>query len=444
MSKKFRFFIAYLVHYFKRYFLLVLLGIVFGSVVFVQRNHLFRFYQTIIPTQSNIGLEGIYTTKSLPSSIANQISYGFTIITDNNRPILSPIISNLDVKDNNLSYTFTFKNDLYWHNGQKFQTSDLNINIPQATISIVSTNTIKITLQDPYSPLLTALSKPLFLKNSLIGLGPYRAKNISYQDGYIKLLQLSSTNNQQNLAYHFYPNSTDLFNAFKLGEVDEISTTTFNNQLNNWQKIKINPSISTSEYLAIFLNTEKFSNKQDRQAIAYATPKSSDKNKRCFGPISPNSWAYNFQVKPYNFNPTRAKELLEENSLEPINLTITDRRLLNQAEIIKKSWEEILKVKVNLNITSGQIDSTSYDALLTYNIIPIDPDQYFLWHSTQNETNITHLNNSRIDKLLEEGRQVIDQLERKKIYYDFQRFLLEESPVIFLEYPTTYTISRLK
>ncbi|MFA5795842.1 MAG: hypothetical protein WC885_01540, partial [Candidatus Shapirobacteria bacterium] len=76
--------------------------------------------------------------------------------------------------------------------------------------------------------------------------------------------------------------------------------------------------------------------------------------------------------------------------------------------------------------------------------IPADPDQYTFWHSTQEKTNITHLNNSRIDKLLEEGRLTFNLQDRKKIYLDFQKFLLEESPVIFISYPTIYSVSRIK
>ena len=52
--------------------------------------------------------------------------------------------------------------------------------------------------------------------------------------------------------------------------------------------------------------------------------------------------------------------------------------------------------------------------------IPKDPDQYSLWHSTQTSTNISHLKNARIDKLLEDGRTELDQEIRKKIYLDFR------------------------
>jgi peptide/nickel transport system substrate-binding protein len=73
---------------------------------------------------------------------------------------------------------------------------------------------------------------------------------------------------------------------------------------------------------------------------------------------------------------------------------------------------------------------------------PDDPDQYSIWHSTQEATNITHYENPRIDKLLEDGRSEIDLASRRRIYLDFQRFLVEDSPAAFLYYPATYTVSR--
>jgi peptide/nickel transport system substrate-binding protein len=73
---------------------------------------------------------------------------------------------------------------------------------------------------------------------------------------------------------------------------------------------------------------------------------------------------------------------------------------------------------------------------------PEDPDQYSIWHSTQKATNITHYENPRIDKLLEDGRSQINTEERKKTYLDFQRFLVEDAPAAFLFYPDTYSISR--
>jgi len=113
------------------------------------------------------------------------------------------------------------------------------------------------------------------------------------------------------------------------------------------------------------------------------------------------------------------------------------------AEEIKTSWQNILEIPVSITI-ENQPNFDDYDTILTYGAITKDPDQYLFWHSTQTNTNITKLNNPRIDKLLEEGRQTNDQIERKKIYQDFQTYLLEEVPAIFLYYPTTYTVTRIK
>ena len=90
----------------------------------------------------------------------------------------------------------------------------------------------------------------------------------------------------------------------------------------------------------------------------------------------------------------------------------------------------------------SSVTPTEYDAFLVIFDIPPDPDQYTLWHSTQAGSNISRYKNPRIDKLLEDGRLNLDTEARKKIYLDFQRFLLEDAPAAFLFHPTWYTISR--
>jgi len=52
------------------------------------------------------------------------------------------------------------------------------------------------------------------------------------------------------------------------------------------------------------------------------------------------------------------------------------------------------------------------------------------------------LDDKKIDKLLEDGRTTIDQKERRLIYFDFQKSLLEELPAIFLYFPNRYQVSR--
>ena len=115
-----------------------------------------------------------------------------------------------------------------------------------------------------------------------------------------------------------------------------------------------------------------------------------------------------------------------------------DEKLKDLAQIITKSWEEV-NVKTNIQTTSSLPDN--FQAFLEIVRLPIDPDQYLLWHSTQT-TNITGYNNPKIDKLLEDGRKTQDRLERERIYGDFQKYLVDDAPAAFLYYPTIYTVKR--
>lgn len=389
-------------------------------------------------------MEGLYTTNTLPREISNKISYGLTSIEDNNKLINSPLVKYIETKNNNKEYIFTLNSDISWHNGRKFTSSDINYEIYGATITLIDSEKFKLTLETEFAPLLSSLSQPLFRKN-LNGLGDYRVKKITYKEGYIKTLLLKSVDKSKvSLEYNFYSNEKDVIDAFKLATVDEIRINSLPVEFNNWKNIEIKKNIETNnKYIAIFLNTQKIADKQIRQALAYATPKVRENNERCLGPISPLSWAYNPSIKEYKFSRSRAQELFEKESLPKINLTINNRNLLKLAEEIKDSWSKVLDIEVSTSI-ENQIDFQNFDAILAYSAMTNDPDQYDFWHSTQSESNITKLNNSRIDKLLEDGRSISDPIERKRIYQDFQKYLLEESPVIFLSYPTTYTINRVK
>ncbi len=417
-------------------FLLVVMGIIF-------RNKIVSIYNQPSWHTTVIGLEGRYTIDSLPDEITQKISLGLTTLTENLKPEISSIVNSLDVQNDNKDYVFNLKENVYWASGKKLTAYDINYQIQGITITPLSQFSVKISSDTEFDPILTLLSQPLIKKN-FDGLGDYSVTKVTYQEGYIKTIYLKPRRSDLHpIKYNFYSSQDDVVNAFKIGNVDKIQVNSLPQEFTTWKNLNISKEIKTDEkYVAIFINTAKISSRQVRQALAYATPKG-DKNGRCLGPISPASWAYNSDVKDYNFNKTRAKELLGDEKIDQLNLTVNDRELLSIAENIKTAWQEALGVPVSISI-ENQIDLNNYETLLTYGAITKDPDQYLFWHSTQANTNITKLNDPRIDKLLEEGRQTSDQIERKRIYQDFQTYLLEESPAIFLYYPTVYTITRTK
>lgn len=441
MITKLRFKIELIFYYLKRNWLLFLLGAAIGAALFIFRQPLLKTLQKLGQPYQKIGVEGLYTVYTLPLEISQKISYGLIINNENGKPELSPIVKSLDIRRDNTQYVFKINTDYSWHSGRKLSAHDITYKIPGLTITPNSNTQLTVETEKTFAPLLSSLSAPLIKKN-FNGLGAYRVTRYDFQDGYLKTLILKSS--EDTIKYNFYQNETELLNAFKIGEVDQIKLSSLPQNLNNWPKVKITSNVSTDQnYLAIFLNTAKLNNKQLRQALAYATEKTNELNERALSPISPLSWAYNPDVKDYAFNPSKAKEFFEKNKIDSINLAYNDRRLIETAEKIKKNWQEILGINVNINITN-QIDTENFDAILAYGSITADPDQYLFWHSTQSKSNITKINNPKIDKLLEEGRQSTDQMERKKTYQEFQKILLEECPAIFLKYPTIYTISRIR
>jgi peptide/nickel transport system substrate-binding protein len=180
-------------------------------------------------------------------------------------------------------------------------------------------------------------------------------------------------------------------------------------------------------------------NKALRQALSYAIDKTSFAGPRALGPISPGSWAYNPLVKDYAYDVARARDLVENLETElRVNLA-TSPPLLGVAESIAVFWAE-LGVKTDVHVVS--ILPEEYDAFLAIYDVAHDPDQYALWHTTQTQINISKYSNPRIDKLLEDGRVELDFEERRRLYLDFQRFLLEDAPAVFLYHPMSYTITR--
>jgi ABC-type transport system substrate-binding protein len=412
-----------------------------SGIVF--KNQIISIYNQPSWHSKIIGLEGRYTINNLPDEISQKISFGLTTLSENQKPEISQIVDSLDIQNENKDYIFNLKNNIYWANGKNFTAYDINYQIDGISITPLSQYSIKISSEFIFDPILSLLSQPLIKKN-FDGLGDYSVTKVTYQEGYIKTIYLKPHNKNLNpIKYCFYFNQDDVIHAFKIGNIDEIRINSLPQEFTTWKNLNISKEIETdTKYVAIFINTQKINNRQIRQALAYATPKS-DNNERCLGPISPTSWAYNPNIKEYNFNKTRAKELLGEEKIDHLNLSINNRELLSLAENIKTSWQETLGIPISISI-ENQINIDNYETLLTYGAITKDPDQYLFWHSTQNNTNITKLNDARIDKLLEEGRQTSDQIERKKIYQNFQTYLLEESPAIFLYYPTINTISRIK
>lgn len=413
-----------------------------GFVIFFA----FRFIMPLITSSSiqKIGIPGRFIPSTVPSTILRKISNGLTKL-DASGNVIPDLASSWETPDKGKTWIFNLKEGINWQDGEKVTSQSIKYQFSDVTITHPDTKTITFSLQNPYSAFPTIVSRPTF-KSGLLGTGDWEVKRITLAGTFVDTL-LIQNKEVQKIMYKFYPTEERAVLGFELGEIDILSNVINPMPLDSWKKVKITKEVNTGEYAGVFFNTQDklLADKNIRQALSYGIDKESLGELRAIGPISIDSWAYNPQVKPYNYDKAKAKSMIDDYKkaakIDSLTINLTSSPiLLTKAEKIVKDWESI-GIKVNLQAMANV--PSDYQALLAIFDIPDDPDQYSIWHSTQLATNITHYQkNPRIDKLLEDGRSQIELEDRKKTYLDFQRFLVEDAPAVFLYYPSTYTITR--
>ncbi|PIS09639.1 hypothetical protein COT75_00345 [Candidatus Beckwithbacteria bacterium CG10_big_fil_rev_8_21_14_0_10_34_10] len=384
-----------------------------------------------------VGKIGRLDLDNLPLEITRLLSLGLTTVSTDGSAAPG-LAKEWQISGDGLVYTFTLLDNIYWQDETPATAWDINYNFSDVQVNVLSDKQIRFTLKEPFSPFLIILNQPVFKENYL-GVGPYKIKRIKKSANLVEKITLTSP--EKDISFRYYPTEEAALVAFKMGEIDVLDRLIKPQLDEKWlSKVNLEEKIVLDQYLGLFFNTEDqiFSEKSYRQALAYAIEDKTYGDRRATGPISPISWAYNPDAKLYDYNPAKAKELFDLDEKVKIKISTTEP-FLDQAEKIKRSWEEVLNVEVEIALINSL--SEEFQIFLGIQEIPSDPDQYVFWHSTRN-TNITKFKSPKIDKLLEDGRTITSKEERLEKYLDFQRFISEESPVIFLSHPKTYRLSR--
>jgi len=141
----------------------------------------------------------------------------------------------------------------------------------------------------------------------------------------------------------------------------------------------------------------------------------------------------------------------QENSI-PLTFTLTtinQPQMVYAANLIKDYWQKIgviIDVKTfELSDLKDIIKSRNYDALLYGQALGSLADLYPFWHSTQiNDPglNLSKYQNKKVDQLLKDAREALDEETKKQKYEQLQDIILSDSPAIFLYNPNyTYWVS---
>ncbi len=441
IAKKFRSYYWLVQSFLNRHYKVILTSSLLTFTLFA----LVSFSLKYLPTPKKtirIAKIGKFTSGDIPLDIKQKISNGLISLDEQNK--IHPAIANSwQISSDGKTYLFKLKS-LKWQDGSPVKSQDIKLPFQEVKTSYPDEHTIKFELREPFAPFIYFLSQPI-LKDKQYGVGNYVLKKLQINKGILQRIVLISS--KEKLIYKFYPTENSALTAFKLGEVDQINNLSYlPDDLKNQPHINLNTTTNYWRIATLFFNNNdaNLSNKSIRQALAYAIKDKSFGYERAISPISKKSWAFNPNVKTYTYDLNHAQKLFQENVKHPENFHLeikTALQYLDIADKIAQNWRDAFHIKVDVSVNPNL--GEGYQVALMDFKPSLDPDQYSIWHSTQ-DTNFTHYQNLKIDKLLEDGRKTLDHKLRKQIYQEFQRFLLEDSPAVFLFYPREYSINRQK
>ncbi len=443
--KKIQFTIWFGIVLLRRYWVIVLSSFIAGLLLVLL---MIRIYPAVaalsLRKRTVLGLVGRYTPAGLPLPIQNLLSVGLTGITASGEAVPG-LADHWDIEDGGKKYTFKLKEGITWHDGRELTTGDISYQIKDVVVQITDPATIVFTLKEPFSPLPLLLARPLF-RAGLVGLGSFRVSSVKFLGdtiSYVHLTPVQAASSFQPLSIKFYATEETAKTAFTLGEVTMLDEIVDPKPFDTWNTVAVKKTVKYNRYVGLFFNMRDVLMKERavRQGLAYAVDKPTEN--AVLTPLSLQSWAYNNKVKNYAIDIEAAQKLLSKTIAATSSTQITLSTFPAYEELattIATGWQRLSGIEVKVRIVN-QVPG-DYQVLLASQEIPPDPDQYIFWHSTQEQTNITHYNNPRIDKLLEDGRRQTDSEKRKQIYIDFQRILVDDAPAIFLFHPSVYTIVR--
>ena len=216
-------------------------------------------------------------------------------------------------------------------------------------------------------------------------------------------------------------------------------------------------------YLGFNLKHKPFDDVRVRQAINYAIDKQELIDGVLLGlgepvssPYKPGTRWTNPDLKPYPYDVEKAQALLHaagfddhdgdgilDRNGKPLAfeiLTNQNKQREMSAVLIQRRLREIgIDVQIRVlewaSFVGRYIKTGDFDVVLLGWGLSLDPDQFSIWHSSQQgpgQFNFIGYSNPHVDKLLEQGRLELDPDKRMKIYHQFARILLEDSPVVYL------------
>jgi peptide/nickel transport system substrate-binding protein len=457
---------------------------------------------------------------------------------DHHGHVVPDLAERWEMSPDGLSYTFYLRSGVRWHDGAPFTAADVVFTVTllqdptfpgqpdwaelwrSVSVTQLDARTVRFELEQPFAPFLDYTTVGILPRHVLQGVpagellthsfnlnptgtGIYRFSEVITDTGRISHIILSANPLFfdrrpliTRIQFKFYPSYQAVYQAYIEDEVQGIGRVASEDLAD----VFVNPDLQVfssilPKYSLIYFNlaseTAPFLAEMEvRQALQYALDRQAlvdqvldGQAQVAYSPILPNSWAYDPAIPTYEYDPEKARSLLEEAgwqgtetsaSLEisdtaPISPTVAawfkegrplsfsllvpdDPSRLAVAEEIARQWA-LIGVQANLEpvavgLLSERLVPRQYQAALVDLDLTLsgDPDPYPFWHQTQIEPpgqNYAGYDNREVSEILEQARIAPDQKLRKELYFRFQELFAREVPAVLLYHPVyNYAVDR--
>ncbi len=441
-----------------------------------------------------VGLQGDVTTMdphmstaALDRDVYYQL-YNVLVALDPNLNIVPELAESWETPDP-LSYVFRLRRGVKFHDGSDFTAEVVKWNVERMvdptsgsirrselgnvkSVDVLDSHTVRFNLKEPDAALLATLTDRAGMMVSRaavekygrdyarnpVGTGPFQLAEW-VKDDHIRLKRFPGywrpgRPHLEEVVFRPIPDHTVKLTALRTATLDVIDELPPKDvvPLRAMARLKVieTPGLG---YRRMELNTTRppFNVKALRQAVAWAVHREAIHRAVFFGtgavaqgPIPPRSWAYE-ALPGYGATPDLAKarqKLAEGNQPQGFKFTlniVNTPVALKQAQVVqdnlKKAGIEMEIALLEIGAWIEKRKAGQFDAAESLWSGRPDPDGNMFSHlTTGGANNWGKYSNPKVDELLHQARSSSSQAERKRLYGEAVRMLVEDSPLVFLHH----------
>ncbi|TXK83615.1 ABC transporter substrate-binding protein [Paenibacillus sp. N3.4] len=301
------------------------------------------------------------------------------------------------------------------------------------------------------------------LNKEAVGTGPFMLEKM--ENGQYVLLKKNPNyfNSAQpkvdSIKFQLMKDESERLAALRSGSVDiSMVSNESAKLLESAKSVKVINYLS-GEYGYFGMNVKKkpFDDPRVRQAISYAMDRNEIANTVYkaqgvpSGPISPALKAYALPVSEfpaYTKNIDKAKQLLKEAGYENGFETAIDTEAMYQdlvdlSQVIQQQLQQIgIKVTINKMEEAAYIAKWKSKDMVTMvgrNSSGTNPDRALrFFFATDGSANVWNYSNKEYDALVQKALETTDDKQRKEIYNQAQKMVVQDAPNVFLASPKIF------